>query len=155
MPTRVADLAIPPDRVMVDTNVLLAATEEGRAEHRDALTMLNDWPAAGATLCVSGQILREYLAVATRPAVGNGLGLKQADAIGNVRAIRARTTVLAEGAKVTERLLGLLADVDCAGRQVHDANVIATMLVHTVGTVVTMNVGDFARFGGYVDVVRL
>jgi hypothetical protein len=33
--------------------------------------------------------------------------------------------------------------------------VIATMLVHGVGTVATMNVGDFARFGGYMDVMLL
>ena len=156
MATRVADLTVPPDRVMVDTNVLLAATDEGRAEHRDALTILNDWPAwHTTTLCVSGQILREYLAVATRPADRNGLGLKSPDALGNVGAIRERTTLLAEGAKVTERLLGLLADVDCGGKQIHDANVIATMLVHGIGTVVTMNVDDFARFGQYVDLVRL
>jgi predicted nucleic acid-binding protein len=155
MATTVADLAVPPDRVMLDTNVLLAATDEGRPEHRDALTVLNVWPAGGATLCVSGQILREYLAVATRPAAVNGLGLSQPDALANVHAICARTSLLAEGTKVTERLLGLLADVGCGGRQVHDANVIATMLVHGVATVATMNVGDFARFGGYVDVVRL
>ena len=48
MATRVADLASAPDRVMLDTNVLLAATDESRAEHRDALTVLNDW-AAGPT----------------------------------------------------------------------------------------------------------
>jgi predicted nucleic acid-binding protein len=155
MATRAADLTVPPDRVMVDTNVLLAATDESRAEHRHALTILNDWPAGDTTLCVSGQILREYLAVATRPADANGLGLRQPGAVGNVRAIRERTTLLAEDAKVADRLLGLLADVDCGGRQVHDANVIATMLVHGIGTVVTMNVDDFARFGGYVDVVRL
>jgi predicted nucleic acid-binding protein len=155
MATRVADLVIPPDRVMVDTNVLLAATDESRTEHHDALTILNDWPAGATTLCVSGQILREYLAVATRPADSNGLGLKLPDALGNVGAIRERTTLLAEGAKVTERLLGLLADVECGGRQIHDANVIATMLVHSVGTVVTMNIDDFARFGQYVDLVRL
>jgi len=150
MATRVADLAVPPDRIMVDTNVLLAATDEGRLEHHDALTILNVWPAGDTTLCVSGQILREYLAVATRPAVRNGLGLKTPDALGNVGAIRERTTLL-----VTERLLGLLADVECGGRQVHDANVIATMLAHGVGTVVTMNLDDFARFGGYVNVLRL
>jgi len=155
MPTRAADLAVPPDQVMVDTNVLLAATDESRAEHHDALAILNDWPSGDTTLCVSGQILREYLAVATRPPDGNGLGLKLPDAVGNVRAIRARTTLLAGDAKVTERLLGLLADVECGGRQIHDANVIAAMLVHGVGTVVTMNLDDFARFGGYVDVVRL
>jgi predicted nucleic acid-binding protein len=155
MATRVADLAVPPDRVMVDTNVLLAATDEGRAEHHDALTILNDWPAGDTTLYVSGQILREYLAVATRPADRNGLGLKAPDALGNVAAIRERTTLLAEGVKVTERLLGLLADVECGGRQIHDANVIATMLVHGVGAVVTMNLDDFARFGGYVNLLRL
>jgi predicted nucleic acid-binding protein len=155
MATRVADLTILPDRVMVDTNVLLAATDESRAEHHDALTILNDWPSGRTTLCVSGQILREYLAVATRPADANGLGLKSPDALGNVDAIRERATLLADGAKVTERLLGLLADIECGGKQVHDANVIATMLVHGIDTVVTMNVDDFARFGGYVNVVRL
>jgi predicted nucleic acid-binding protein len=155
MATRVADLVVIPDRVMVDTNVLLAATDESRTEHRDALTILNDWPAGATTLCTSGQILREYLAVATRPVDGNGLGLKLPDALGNVRAIRQRTNLLAEDAKVAERLLGLLADVEAGGKQVHDANVVATMLVHGIGTVVTSNVDDFARFGKYVDLVRL
>jgi hypothetical protein len=32
-----ADLATPPNRAMLDTNVLLAATDEGRAEHNQAL----------------------------------------------------------------------------------------------------------------------
>lgn len=155
MATRVADLVVPPDHVMVDTNVLIAATDEGREEHRDALTVLNDWPAGDTTLCISGQILREYLVVATRPVDRNGLGLKPPDALGNVGAIRERTTLLAEGAKVTERLLRLLADVECGGKQIHDANVIATMVVHGIGTVVTMNVDDFARFGGYVNLVGL
>ena len=116
---------------------------------------LNRWPEANATLCVSGQILREYLTVATRPADRNGLGLKPAEAAANVRAIQDRTTLLAEDARVTERLLRLCDDVQFAGRQVHDANVVATMLVHGVGTVVTMNAGDFERFGGYISVLSL
>jgi predicted nucleic acid-binding protein len=155
MATRAADLVIPPDRVMVDTNVLLAATDESRAEHHDALTILNDWPAGAATLCTSGQILREYLSVATRAADRNGLGLTLSDALGNVRAIRERTTLLTEDGKVAERLLVLLADVEAGGKQVHDANVIATMLVHGIAVIVTMNLDDFARFGQYVDLVRL
>jgi predicted nucleic acid-binding protein len=148
-------LVVALDRVMVDTNVLVAATDEGRAEHHEALTILNDWPTRNTTLCISGQIVREYLTVATRPADSNGLGLKPPDALGNVRAIRERATLLAEDATVAERLLGLLADVECSGKQVHDASVIATMLVHGVGTVVTMNIRDFARFGAYVDLVEL
>ena len=155
MTTRVADLATVPDRVMLDTNVLLAATDEGRAEHHDALKVLNDWAAMHTELCTSGQVLREYLSVATRPRVQNGLGLNTPDALGNVRAIRARSTLLAEDSKVADRLLGLLADVECRGKQVHDANLVATMLVHGIGTVVTMNLEDFARFEQHVSLVRL
>jgi predicted nucleic acid-binding protein len=155
MATRVADLVAVPDRVMLDTNVLLAATDEGRAEHRDALKVVNDWAAGAVELCTSGQVLREYLAVATRSQKHNGLGLSLPDALGNVRAIRARTTLLAEDSKVADRLVGLLADVDCRGKQVHDANLVATMLVHGIGTVVTMNLEDFARFERHVTLIRL
>ena len=140
---------------MLDTNVFLAATDETRAEHLDALALLNRWPDANTTLCVSGQILREYLAVATRPAGSNGLGLKSAEAAGNVRAIQDRTALLAEDARVTKRLLRLLDDTQFAGRQVHDANIVATMLVHGVSAVVTVNTGDFTRFAGYVSVLNL
>jgi predicted nucleic acid-binding protein len=155
MATRVADLAAFPDRVMIDTNVLLAATDEGRAEHHDALTVLNDWAAGHTELCTSGQILREYLAVATRPVAKNGLGMSLPEALGNARAIRERTTLLAEDAKVAGRLLGLLADVECRGKQVHDANLVATMLVYGIGAVVTMNLEDFARFERHVSLIRL
>jgi predicted nucleic acid-binding protein len=155
MATRVADLAAVPGRVMLDTNVLLAATDEGRAEHHDALTIINDWAAGHTDVCTSGQILREYLSVATRPAEKNGLGLNLPDALGNVRAIRERTTLLTEDSKVADRLLGLMADVQCLGKQVHDANLVATMLVHGIGTVVTMNLGDFTRFERYVSLIRL
>ena len=154
MAMKVADLDVRPDRVMLDTNVLLAATDEGRTEHRDALMIITEW-AGGVPLCTSGQILREYLAVATRPAERNGLGLKPADAVSNVRAIRERTAFLAEDARVADRLQGLLADVECGGKQVHDANVVATMLTHGVGMVVTMNIEDFARFERYVSLVKL
>lgn len=155
MPTTISELAVPPGRAMLDTNVLLAATDEGRSEHERALRILNDWPGAATTLYTSGQILREYLAVATRPPGKNGLGLRTADALGNVRAIRERTTLLPEDARVADRLLGLLDDVACAGRQVHDANVVATMLAHGIEAVVTMNVADFRRFGQFVRLIGM
>ena len=92
---------------------------------------------------------------ATRPAQNNGLALKPADAAVNVQAIRERTAFLAEDAKVADRPQAPLADVECSGKQVHDANVIATMLAHGVGTAVTMNVTDFAGFERYMSLVEL
>jgi predicted nucleic acid-binding protein len=140
---------------MLDTNVLLAATDEGRAEHDAALSVLNDWPGRGTTLYVSGQVTREYLSVATRPAVKNGLGLHLADALANVRALRGRASLLAEDGKVADRLLTLLGDTACGGKQVHDANIVATMLVHGIDAIITINLDDFMKFGRYVRLIRL
>lgn len=84
------------DRAFLDTNVLLAATDEDRADHRAATRVLNDSPALGVTLYLSGQILREYLVVASRPMDGNGLGLPMSSALANVDAFLGRTTVVEE-----------------------------------------------------------
>jgi len=149
MATRVAD------RAVLDTNVLLAASDTGRFEHASARAVLDQWPARGTTLYTSGQILREYLSVTTRPVERNGLGLSQSDSVANVRALCGRLRVLAENEKVAKRLLELLDQVVCTGRQVHDANVVATMLVNGIETLVTINVGDFTRFGEQVKVVAL
>jgi hypothetical protein len=112
---------------------------------------------AGVWRCAlhSGQILREYLAVATRPIGQNGLGMPQPAAVANVRALRGRLRLMAENEKVADRLAEVLDAVDCTGKQVHDANVVATMLVHGLDTVITSNVEDFVRFGHQVRVVGL
>ena len=140
---------------MLDTNVFLSATDLGRAEHRQAMVIFNEWAGRATTLYASGQVMREYLAVATRPAEKNGIGLKQADALANVRAFRMRTSLLAEDGRVADRLLGLLDLISCGGKQVHDANVVATMLVHGIDTLITINVADFSRFEQHITLIPL
>jgi predicted nucleic acid-binding protein len=141
------------ERAVLDTNVLLTATDSGRRDHARAVAALDDWPARGTVLYTSGQILREYLAVATRPVDLNGLGLSQHDALENVRALGERMQHMEETKKVHDRLLAILDKVPCTGRQVHDANVVATMSVHGVRTLVTYNIDDFARFADSIRTV--
>jgi predicted nucleic acid-binding protein len=140
---------------MLDTNILLTATDEGRAEHRQAMRIFNDWAGRSTTLYASGQIMREYLAVATRPADKNGLGLTQAAAVANVRVLRARTSLLAEDSRVADRLLELMDEIPCGGKQVHDANVVATMLVHGIDPLITINLADFSRFEHHIPLIPL
>ena len=140
---------------MLDANVILSATDEGRAEHSQAMLIFNDWAGRGTTLYASGQIMREYLAVATRPADKNGLGLKQTDALANVRAFCTRTSLLIEDSKVADCLLGLLDEIPCSGKQIHDANVVATMLVHGIDSLITINLADFTRFEHHVRLIPL
>lgn len=141
------------ERVFLDTNVLLAATDPGRAEHASALRVFNDWPAGGTTLFASGQVLGEYLVVATRPVKANGLGLTRQEALGNVQAFLGRVHLLDEDVETCERLLELMRTVDVSGKQVHDANIVATMQRGGVRALLTRNRDDFERFGHLVELV--
>lgn len=140
------------DAVLVDTNVLLTATTPARALHREALRALNEWPDRGVSLWVSGQILREYLVVATRPLEANGLGLEVEAALANVAQFRSRVRLADERAAVFEHLARLVREVGCRGKRIHDANLVATALVHGVNRILTINVSDFRRFAAYVEI---
>lgn len=143
------------ERVFVDTNILLAATDRGRAEHLAAQRILELWPAEGVTLFTSGQVIREYLAVATRPLRSNGLGLTVAEALGNVRELRRRLHALDEGVAVQDQLLALVEGHGVCDKQVHDANIVATMLAGGVDALLTLNVEDFRGFEGEIELVAL
>jgi predicted nucleic acid-binding protein len=143
-----------PADAFFDTNVLLAATAPGRPHHAAALRELQ-LGVAHRTVLLSGQVVREYLAVATRPAAANGLGLTRADALANVGQIVERAVLLDDDAVVREALLRLLREVECTGRQVHDANIAATMLANGVRRLLTLNPADFRRFGDRIEIVEL
>lgn len=142
------------ERLFCDTNVLLSAVDRKRRLHAQALHVLNVLPNRGVALHVSGQIVREFLAVCTRPVDANGLGLSRPDAVRNAESIVERSTVLDESRKVALRLLAIARTTPCTGRQLHDANVVATMREHGLTRLVTGNLSDFRRFSG-LDLVDL
>jgi predicted nucleic acid-binding protein len=135
----------------VDTNVLVYATAVGapfRVQARAALARL----ATGGTLSVSRQILREYIAVMTRQQNwGKPLALSEATA--DTTAFIRRFTVLEDGPAVWDRLMELSRRYSFGGRQVHDANIVATMLAHGERRLLTFNEADFRRFTQLVEVV--
>lgn len=135
---------MPVDR-FVDTNVLLTCTSTRRPGHAAALELL-ETGFAERSLFLSGQVLREYIVVATRPPAVNGLGLTSAQALGNARQFLDRATFLREDEAVRDALLRLLDRVPCSGKQVHDANIAATMVAHRIGVLLTLNPRDFERF---------
>ena len=58
-------------------------------------------------------------------------------------------------ALVTERLLKLMTEINIGGKQVHDANIVATMLVYGIPRLLTHNIGDFARFSELITILPL
>jgi len=131
---------------LVDTNILLTATDRSRPEHTAARTIFTQAIAAGVHLCITGQIIREYLVVATRPVELNGLGLTPDESIHNIETFKRRMLFLEENELVTSELLSLIRNCKLSGVSIHDANLIALMHVQNIRLIITQNPSDFADF---------
>lgn len=138
--------------VFVDTNVLVYATRSAATHHDAARRALAELEREGSTAWVSTQVLREYLAVVTRPQAAAAT-LPMTAAIADVRRFRTMFEVAEERPTTLDHLLRLLTAHRGAGRQVHDANIVATMIDYGIRRLLTFNTGDFRRFGRIVEIV--
>lgn len=140
--------------LFLDTNILLIATDRSRQLHRLAVRLLEEADVRGIHLAANGQVMREYLAVSTRPVEANGLGLGVDAAVANLGEFLKVVSLFDETESVALRLCQLVATHAVRGRRVHDAGIVATMLAHRINFLVTQNGDDFALFKE-IDVIAL
>ena len=95
---------------------------------------------------ISGQIIREYLVVATRTPNVNGLGMEPADALSNVNEFSERLLFFEENEVISNKLQHLIRKYRLVGTRIHDANVVATLLTHGLSKLITGNPVDFSVF---------
>ena len=140
------------EQTFVDTNVLVYASQKQSKFHTQAVTHLDQARQAGQTLWISRQVLREYLSVVTRPQSGQAL-LPMPLAISDVQTFERTFNVAEDTPDIFRRLTELLAQVPTGGKQVHDANLVATMLAHVITRLLTFNSSDLRRFSPLVEIV--
>ena len=141
-------------KAFVDTNILLRATIEGFPLYEEAKRLIYAQREAGIELWVSRQVIREYIAQATRPqSFAKPLPMERVDR--QIRIISTLFKVADETAQVTNHLLKLLKEIPSGGKQVHDVNIIATMLTFGIGSLLTLNIEDMKRFAGKIVIVPL
>ncbi len=99
---------------------------------------------------ISRQVIRKYLVTLTRPQVFENL--PRATVLERIDQFFERFQVADDTAAVSEQLIKLMGDFKIGGKQVHDANIVATMLAYDIPCLLTHNVKDFQRFE---EVVRI
>jgi predicted nucleic acid-binding protein len=102
----------------------------------------------GVRLCYTSQTLGEFWNACTRPFDKNGFGLSVAETDRLARVIERDFEFLPDSREVHDRWRSLLVVHDIQGVQVHDARLAASMYVHGVGQILTINIRDFRRFEG-------
>lgn len=130
-------------KICLDTNVLLDATDEGRSFHSKALGLFSLLPQSGAELLLATQVIREYVVVATRAQKNNGLGLSVEDAVNNVIEFRKQAKVIPESVSSCENLLEWSVRLHVTGKKLHDLQILATALQAGAQILLTSNVADF------------
>ena len=139
--------------MFVDTNVLVKARILEAPDHDIARASLERAFEEPEPLRISRQVLREYLAVVTRPQTWP-VALEREDALNDVERLVAVFAVLEDGPVVTDWLVSLCRQVAVGGRQIHDANIVATMLAHGERRLLTFNAADFRRYGDRIELVE-
>jgi predicted nucleic acid-binding protein len=132
--------------IFLDTNILLTATDKSRAYHKQAQYIFNAMFDFGYHLCTSGQVLREYLVVATRPVSSNGLGLETEKALKNLREFSDRMTFFEETEAVNATLLKFSETHALRSSRIHDANIAAIVKTYKASVLITENESDFSSF---------
>lgn len=142
------------DPVFLDTNVLVAASVAEHPSHSAATALLAKLAAEQIPFCISHQVCREFLVVLTRRPV-SGREFTVEEALQALDAWRSACVVLDEGPAVLVELLALVRDRQVKGKQVHDANIVATMRAKGVDRLATLNAGDFERYEDGITLVSL
>ena len=132
--------------IAVDTNILVGAIQTFdprlRAAARRAVKTLYR---QGEQLLCFPQNLVEFWNASTRPASGNGLGFTPEQAARYVDRFQTLLWLLPETSEIFPTWRRLVLDHRVSGIQVHDARIVAAMMVHRVYQILSFDLYDFKR----------
>lgn len=140
--------------LFIDTNVLVYASVAGAPHHETALEVLDSAYRAGRPLWISRQVVREFIAVRSRAQLFVDPSPMEL-LVQRVAYFRERFEIADDTASVTDELMGLMNCFPIGGKQVHDANIVATMLAYGIPSLLTHNVKDFRRYEKRIEIIAL
>jgi predicted nucleic acid-binding protein len=132
---------------LVDTNIFIRLASRNDPLRLLALDTLRKLRSRDEVLCYTPQIISEFWNVCTRPAAARGgLGLTAEQTERKVRLIERYFVLLPDSLATFQEWRGLVVAHSLLGIAVHDAKVVASMNIHGVTNLLTLNDGDFKRY---------
>jgi predicted nucleic acid-binding protein len=134
---------------LVDTNVFLRLVTERDPDRAVVLAALGKLRADQEELCYTTQVLAEFWTVCTRPATARGgYGLSSAGTQRKAKLIERYCRLLPDSLATHQEWRRLIVAHAVMGVEIHDARLVATMNVHGLTHLLTINKNDFKRFPG-------
>jgi predicted nucleic acid-binding protein len=132
---------------LFDTNLFLRLADKHSPQRPIILNAIRKIRANNQTICYTPQILAEFWNVCSRPTTARGgFGLSLAQTERKVDLIEKYFEILPDTFQTFTEWRKIVSDYAVTGVQVHDAKLVASMNVHKVEFLVTLNEKDFKRF---------
>jgi predicted nucleic acid-binding protein len=131
---------------LVDSNILMRWAQHEDASYTTIRESIKRLAFSRAVPCYTSQNLGEFWNVLTRPANRNGYGQTPEQADIRANEVEARFRLLPDSPAIQQEWRKLLVSHHVSGVQVHDARLVAAMLVYGVKRILTRNSKDFVRF---------
>jgi predicted nucleic acid-binding protein len=140
--------------IFVDTNILIFISFTSSPFHQRSVDKINSLQEQGFTFSISRQIIREYLSVKSK--LLNAVNKYIATDIAlEVRGFDDQFIIADENNSTTVQLLLLIEKYVVSGKQVHDCNIVATMLANNISQLVTNNSADFLRYSDLIEIITI
>ena len=133
-------------KYLLDTNVLTRSAEPGHAMYPAATGATQALLQAGHELFLVPQVLYEFWVVCTRPAAQNGLGFTPAEPEAELNDLLSQFPKLDDMPGIFDGWKTLVTAHGVAGKEAHDARLVAAMHVHGITHLLSFNSGDFQRY---------
>lgn len=143
-------MAGPTPAYLLDTNILLRLNQPNSPEFSSIRSAVSSLHRAGVALYYFAQNIVEFWNVSTRPVAQNGYGLSPAETDEVARQIEKAFILLPEVEAIHLEWRKLVLANNVLGAKVHDARLVAAMIVHGIRNILTLDGRDFAR---YPDIV--
>ena len=131
---------------LVDTNVLLRFSRHEDPRYQIVQNTVHKLEAEEHQLRTTSQNFAEFWNVATRPANQNGFGHTIFETEQLLLGLEKFFRLLPDSPDVYPEWKRLVVKYEVSGVQVHDARLVASMIVHKVTHILTFNITDFERY---------
>src|SRR5215510_5270405 len=131
---------------LVDTNILIRFLLPNDPAYQSVRRAVTTLKTRRERVVTTSQNMIEFWRVCTRPTNQNGLGLTVVATEHRIRLLERHFPVLRDESTAYTRWKSLVSAYGVMGKKVHDARIVASMMVHGVPRILTSNVNDFARY---------
>lgn len=132
------------DKVFLDTNILIYLVNEDSPFHDNVSNKFKEIASKGE-IWISRQVLREYAVAMTRSGTVEK-PLSPENVASDIEKWKNTFHVADETEETTRILVELIKSYKITGKNIHDANIFATMMANSIHALFTLNTDDFQKF---------